>query len=304
MDLLVVGSVGLDDVETPVDKIKNALGGAATYISLTASYFTNPVKLIAVVGDDFPDEHYKMLEDHNVNMEGLEIVEGGKTFRWGGRYHNNMNDRDTLFTDLNVFENFSPVVPEESKKNNYVILGNILPSLQLQVLDQLEGDNFVICDTMNLWIENTKEDLLKVLKRTDVLIINDSEASMLSNEPNLFKAAKIIRDMGPKYLIIKKGEHGALLFNGEKIFSAPAYPLESIFDPTGAGDTFLGGFAGHLHKTGDLSFENMKRAVIYGSVMASFNVEKFSTIGLEKLNTEKIQNRYNEFVELSRFDNE
>ena len=304
MDLLVVGSVGLDDVETPVDKIKNALGGAATYISLTASYFTNPVKLIAVVGDDFPDEHYKMLEDHNVNMEGLEIVEGVKTFRWGGRYHNNMNDRDTLFTDLNVFENFSPVVPEESKKNNYVILGNILPSLQLQVLDQLEGDNFVICDTMNLWIENTKEDLLKVLKRTDVLIINDSEASMLSNEPNLFKAAKIIRDMGPKYLIIKKGEHGALLFNGEKIFSAPAYPLESIFDPTGAGDTFLGGFAGHLHKTGDLSFENMKRAVIYGSVMASFNVEKFSTIGLEKLNTEKIQNRYNEFVELSRFDNE
>jgi len=304
LDFLVVGSVGLDDVETPVDKIENALGGAATYISLAASYFTKPVKLIAVVGDDFPDEHYKMLEDHNVKLDGLEIVKGGKTFRWGGKYLNNMNDRETLFTDLNVFENFSPVVPEESKKNNYVILGNILPSLQLQVLDQLEGDNYVICDTMNLWIENTKEDLLKVLKRTDVLIINDSEASMLSNNPNLFKAAKIIRDMGPKYLIIKKGEHGALLFNEDKIFSAPAYPLESIFDPTGAGDTFLGGFAGHLHKTDDLSFENMKRAVIYGSVMASFNVEKFSTIGLEKLNTEKIQNRFNEFVELSRFDDE
>lgn len=304
MDLLVVGSVGLDYVETPFGKIENALGGAATYISLTASYFTTPVRLIAVVGEDFPDEHYKMLEDHLIEMEGLEIVKGGKTFRWGGKYHYDLNVRDTLYTDLNVFENFNPIIPDKHKKNSYVILGNILPSLQLRVLDQLEGDNFVICDTMNLWIETTRDDLLKVLERTDVLIINDSEARLLSNESNLIKAATIIREMGPKYLIIKKGEHGALLFNGESIFSAPAYPLESIFDPTGAGDTFLGGFAGYLHKTEDLSFENMKRAVIYGSAMASFNVEKFSTKGLEELDQLQILDRFLEFRELSRFDHE
>jgi len=304
LDLLVVGSVGLDHVETPFGQIDDALGGAATFISLTASYFTRPVRLIGVIGDDFPKEHIQMLEDHMVELENLEVVEGGKTFRWGGKYHYDLNVRDTLYTDLNVFENFNPIIPDKFKKNSFVILGNIIPSLQLSVIEQLEGDNFVVCDTMNLWIETTNEDLLKVLKNTNVLIINDSEARLLSKEANLIKAARIIKDMGPEYLIIKKGEHGALLFHNETIFSAPAYPLESIYDPTGAGDTFLGGFAGYLHNSGDMSFDNVKRAVIYGSAMASFSVEQFSTKGLEGLDKLQIHDRFIEFRELSRFDDE
>ncbi len=302
--MLVVGSVGLDYVETPFGKIDNALGGAATFISLSASYFTKSVKLIGVVGDDFPKEHIKMLDDHSIDLENLDIVEGEKTFRWGGKYHYDLNIRDTLYTDLNVFENFNPVIPDGFKKNSFVTLGNILPSLQLSVINQLEGNNFIICDTMNLWIETTLDDLLKVLEKTNVLIINDSEARLLAKEANLIKAARIIKEMGPEYLIIKKGEHGALLFYDSTIFSAPAYPLESIFDPTGAGDTFLGGFAGYLHSSGDTSLSNMKRAVIYGSAMASFCVEQFSTKGLEDLDKLQIHDRFLEFRELSRFDDE
>lgn len=302
MALLVVGSLGIDDIETPFDKIENALGGSATYISLAASYFTSPIHLVGVVGDDFNKEYIELLEDHGIDLEGLQIIEGGKTFRWGGKYHYDLNVRDTLFTELGVFENFNPVIPEKSRKSKYVLLGNILPKLQSHVLDQMENPQFVVCDTMNLWIENTLEDLLEVIKRVNVLIINDSEARLLSKEPNLIKAAKVIREMGPEFLIIKKGEHGALLFSEDSIFSAPAYPLENIFDPTGAGDVFAGGFTGYLHNTRDLSFENMKRAVIYGSAMASFAVEKFSTKGLEDLTKLQIHDRFLEFKELSVFD--
>ncbi len=302
MGLLIVGSIGLDNIETPFDKIEGALGGSTTYISLAASYFTGPVSIVGVVGDDFSQDHIKMLEDHNIDHEGLQIVEGGKTFRYGCRYHYDLNTRDSLFTDLNVFESFNPIIPDKDKKASFVILGNIAPSLQTTVLDQLEKPKFIVCDTMNFWINGALDDLLKVLKRVNVLIINDSEARLLSKEPNLIKAAKIISDMGPKYLIIKKGEHGALLFGENQIFSAPAYPMENIFDPTGAGDAFAGGFTGYLHKNMELSFENMKRAVIYGSIMASFCVEKFSTKGLENLSFLEIKNRFIEFRDLSTFD--
>lgn len=304
MEFVVVGSVGLDYVQTPFGKVENALGGAATFISLTASYFTKPVRLIGVVGDDFPNEHITMLENHAVDLDYLEKIEGGKTFRWGGRYQYDLNVRDTLYTDLNVFQNFDPKIPDKFKKGSYVILGNIQPSLQLNIINQLEGENFIICDTMNLWIETTLNDLKKVLAKTDVLIINDSEARLLTKEPNLIKASKMIRDLGPEYLIIKKGEHGAILFGDHTVFSAPAYPIEAIYDPTGAGDTFLGGFAGYLHSTGDLSFDNLKRAVIYGSTMASFCVEQFSTKGLEELNKLRIHDRFLEFREISRFEDD
>ncbi len=301
MGLLIVGSIGFDNIETPFDKVENALGGSVTYISLAASYFTGPISIVGVVGEDFDHQHIKMLEDHNIDLEGLQIVKGEKTFRYGCRYHYDLNVRDSLFTHLNVFEHFNPVIPEKKRKYPFVVLGNISPQLQLNVLDQLENPKFSVCDTMNFWIEGAKEELLKVLKRVDVLIINDSEARLLSQEPNLIKAAKIISSMGPKYLIIKKGEHGALLFGEDMIFSAPAYPMENIYDPTGAGDAFAGGFTGYLHKTRDLSFDNLKRAVIYGSIMASFCVEKFSTKGLEDLSYLEIQNRFYEFRELSSF---
>lgn len=301
MGLLIVGSIGFDDIETPFDKIENALGGSITYISLAASYFTGPVSVVGVVGEDFDHKHIEMLENHNIDLEGLQIIKGEKTFRYGCRYHYDLNVRDSLFTHLNVFEHFNPIIPEKKKKYPFIVLGNISPQLQLNVLDQLENPKFVVCDTMNYWIDGAREELMKVLKRVDVLIINDSEARLLSKEPNLIKAAKIISAMGPKYLIIKKGEHGALLFGEEMIFSAPAYPMENIYDPTGAGDAFAGGFTGYLHKTRDLSFDNLKRAVIYGSIMASFCVEKFSTKGLEDLSYLEIQNRFYEFRELSNF---
>ena len=302
MSLLIVGSLGLDTVETPFDKVENALGGSATYISLAASYFSSPVNMVGVVGSDFPKKYIDLMEEHGVDLEGLQIVEGGKTFRWGGKYHYDLNVRDTLFTELNVFEKFDPKIPDNYKKAKYVCLGNIDPVLQSRVLDQLDKPQFVVCDTMNYWINGMKDELLKLLKRVNVLIINDSEARLLSKEPNLIRAAKMIRQMGPEILIIKKGEHGAMLFTNETIFSAPAYPMESIFDPTGAGDTFAGGFTGYLHKTRDLSPDNMKRAVVYGSSMASFCVEKFSTNGLEDLSYLQIQDRFREFRNLSFFD--
>ncbi len=301
MGLLVVGSLGLDDVATPFDKVTNALGGSATYISLSSSYFSGPVYLVGIVGEDFPQKYIDLLEKHNVDLDGLQIVKGGKTFRWSGKYHYDLNVRDTLLTELNVFQDFDPVIPEKYRKSKFVCLGNIDPTLQLKVLDQLENPHFVVCDTMNYWIEGKLDDLLKVLKKANVLIINDSEARLLANEPNLIKASKKIREMGPDILIIKKGEHGALLFADDVIFSAPAYPMEMIYDPTGAGDSFAGGFIGYLHKTQDLSPENMKCAVIYGSAMASFCVEKFSTKGLEDLEYLRVQDRFREFMNLSRF---
>jgi len=302
LSLLIVGSLGLDTVATPFSRVEDALGGSATYISLAASYFTGPVHIVGVVGEDFPKEYINLLEEHNVNLTGLQIIPGGKTFRWSGKYHYDLNTRDTLLTELNVFENFDPVIPDNLKKAKYICLGNIDPVLQLKVLDQIENPRFVVCDTMNYWIEGKKDDLMKVLKRADVLIINDSEARLLAHEPNLIKAAKMIIDMGVGTLIIKKGEHGALLFGENIIFSAPAYPLESIFDPTGAGDTFAGGFIGYLHKTLDLSTDNLKRAVVYGSTMASFCVEEFSTKSLENLSYLRIQDRFREFLTISRFD--
>ena len=301
MGLLIVGSLGLDTVITPFDKVEDALGGSATYISLAASYFSGPVELVGVVGNDFPEEYIGLLEDHNVDLEGLQKEEG-KTFRWGGKYHYDLNVRDTLFTELNVFEKFDPVIPEKFKKSKYVCLGNIDPTLQLKVLDQMNDPQLVVCDTMNYWIEGMKEELLQLLKRVDVLIINDSEARLLAQEPNLIKASKMIRDLGPQILIIKKGEHGAMLFTEDTIFSAPAYPMEMIYDPTGAGDSFAGGFTGYLFKTRDLSPNNLKCAVIYGSSMASFCVEKFSTKGLEELSYLQIQDRYREFLNITRID--
>jgi sugar/nucleoside kinase (ribokinase family) len=302
LGLLVVGSLALDTVETPFDKVADALGGSATYISLAASYFTGPVNLVGVVGDDFPEKYIQLFEDHKIDLDGMQIKKGEKTFRWGGKYHYDLNVRDTLFTDLNAFENFNPVISEQFRKSKYVCLGNIDPVLQMKVLDQMSDPQFVVCDTMNLWINMMKDDLMKLLKRVKAFILNDSEARLLTNEPNLIKAAKQILKLGPEILIVKKGEHGAMLFSQDTIFSAPAFPMEMIFDPTGAGDAFAGGFTGYLHQSRDLSIDNLKKAVIYGSAMASFCVEKFSTRGLEDLSYLQIQDRFREFRKISRFD--
>jgi len=301
MSLLVVGSVALDSIETPNGKVEDALGGSATYICLAASYLAHSVHLVGVVGDDFSSEHIDMLKEHKIELDGLQIIKGGKTFRWGGKYHTNMNIRDTIYTELNVFENFEPVIPENLRSCEFIVLGNIDPPLQTNVLNQISNPEFIVCDTMNLWIDIRKEELLDVIKRVNLLIINDTEATMLTDETNLFKAAKIIGEIGPEYLVIKKGEHGALLFGEDKIFSAPAFPLTEIVDPTGAGDTFAGGLTGYLHQEKKISFESIKRAVIYGSVMASFCVQHFSTSGLENLNEEIIKKRYNDFKNLSEF---
>ena len=302
MSLLVVGSVAFDSVETPFGNVNDALGGSAVYISVAASYFTAPVRLVAVVGGDFPTYHMQFLEDRRVDLDGLQVVREGKTFRWGGRYHYDLNTRDSLYTDLNVFEQFNPIIPNGFKRSAYVCLGNIDPVLQRQVLDRLSKPRLVVGDTMNYWIENKPKELAETLRVMDVLVVNDSEARLLAQEPNLVRAAKRIIGMGPRIVIIKKGEQGALLVTEDTIFSAPAYPLENIHDQTGAGDAFAGGFVGWLARTDDLSPDNLKRAVIYGSTLASFCVEKFSVDGLRDLTYFQIQDRYRSFMQISRFD--
>lgn len=302
MSLLVVGSVALDSVETPFGRVESALGGSAVYISTAASFFTKPIRCVGVVGGDFPQEHMRFLEERGIDLDGLQMVKEGRTFRWAGRYHYDLNNRDTLLTELNVFSAFDPKIPDSYRRSAYVCLGNIHPGLQRKVLDQISKPRLVVGDTMNYWIESTPNELRETLKVIDVLILNDSEARLLTREPNLTKAARVIRGMGPRVVIIKKGEHGALLVTEETIFSAPAYPLENLYDPTGAGDSFAGGFIGWLAKTEDLSDANLKRAVIYGSTLASFCVERFSVDGLRELSTLKIQDRFRAFMDLSRFD--
>lgn len=299
MSILVVGSVAYDGIITPFDRVERTLGGSATYISLAGSYFTQDIRLVGVVGNDFNQAEIDVLKHHHINIDGLQRDESGKTFFWKGEYHYDLNTRDTLDTQLNVFANFDPLIPEAYQDAEIVCLGNIEPGLQRKVLDQISKPKLTILDTMNFWIEGANASLKETLKLVDVLIINDSEARELSEEPNLIKAAEKVRKMGPKILIIKKGEHGALLFAEQGLFSAPAYPVVNIFDPTGAGDTFLGGFAGWLAKSQSFSDANLRLAVIYGSVMASFCVEKFGTLRLQNLDPELIKARFEEFRDLA-----
>jgi len=303
MSVLVVGTVAFDAIETPFGKTDKIVGGAATYICLSASFFTKKLNLVSVVGEDFPNEAIQMLKNKSVDTKGLQLKKGEKTFFWSGKYHNDMNTRDTLDTQLNVLENFDPIVPEQFQESEFLMLGNLMPSVQKKVLDQMKRrPKLVVLDTMNFWMDLFMDDLKDALREVDVLTINDEEARQLSGEYSLVKAAKIILKMGPKHLIIKKGEHGALLFNSNEVFFAPALPLEEVFDPTGAGDSFAGGFIGYLAKTNDISFENMKRAVINGSAMASFCVEKFGTQKLTEINKNDVDARINEFVKLVQFD--
>jgi sugar/nucleoside kinase (ribokinase family) len=303
MSVLVVGTVAFDAIETPFGKTDKIVGGAATYICLSSSFFAKNLNLVSVVGEDFPSDAIQMLKNKSVDIDGLQIKKGEKTFFWSGKYHNDMNTRDTLDTQLNVLENFDPIVPEKYQESEFLMLGNLMPSVQKQVLSQMKKrPKLVVLDTMNFWMDLFMDDLKEALKEVDVLTINDEEARQLSGEYSLVKAAKLILAMGPKYLIIKKGEHGALLFNNEEVFFAPALPLEEVFDPTGAGDSFAGGFIGYLAKTNDISFENMKRAVINGSAMASFCVEKFGTQKLTEITQEDVNARINEFVKLVKFD--
>ncbi len=303
MSLLVIGSVAFDAIETPFGKTDKIIGGAATYIALSSSYFTEEVKLVAVVGGDFPKEDIALLQNHGVNTEGLQIKENEKSFFWSGKYHNDMNSRDTLVTELNVLGDFNPIIPESYQGSEYVMLGNLSPEVQRQVIERMETKpKFIAMDTMNFWMDIAREELDKTIAMVDVLIINDEEARQLSGEYALKTAAQKIIDMGPKYLIIKKGEHGALLFGEGKMYYCPALLLESVFDPTGAGDTFAGGFIGYIAATDDISFANMKRAVIYGSAMASFCVEKFGTERIVKLSKSEINERVQEFIDLSQVE--
>ena len=303
MSILVVGTVAFDAIETPFGKTDKIVGGAATYICLSSSFFNNKLNLVSVVGEDFPASAIQMLKDKKVDTKGLQIKKGEKTFFWSGKYHNDMNTRDTIDTQLNVLETFDPIVPDEFKDSEFLMLGNLMPSVQKKVLDQMtKRPKLIVLDTMNFWMDLFMDDLKEALKEVDVLTINDEEARQLSGEYSLVKAAKVILTMGPKYLIIKKGEHGALLFNKTEVFFAPALPLEEVFDPTGAGDSFAGGFVGYLAKTNDISFDNMKRAVINGSAMASFCVEKFGTQKLTEINQADVDARVEEFVNLVQFD--
>ncbi|WP_299098346.1 PfkB family carbohydrate kinase [uncultured Winogradskyella sp.] len=301
--LVIVGTVAFDAIETPFGKTDKILGGAATYIGLSASNFNVDSAAVSVVGGDFPQEYLDLLANRNIDIEGVEIVKDGKTFFWSGKYHNDMNSRDTLVTELNVLEHFNPIVPENYKDSEVVMLGNLHPLVQQGVLDQMtKKPKLAILDTMNFWMDIALDDLLSVIKNVDVITINDEEARQLTGEYSLVVAARKIHQMGPKYVVIKKGEHGALLFHDDNVFYAPALPLEEVFDPTGAGDTFAGGFAGYLAKTGDFSFENMKTAVIYGSTLASFCVEKFGTERMQNLTDKEIYKRLDQFKSLTQFD--
>ncbi|MBL7921337.1 MAG: bifunctional hydroxymethylpyrimidine kinase/phosphomethylpyrimidine kinase [Bacteroidia bacterium] len=303
MSLLVVGTVAFDAIETPFGKTDKIVGGAASYISLAASYFTKDISLVSVVGDDFPQDFLNILKKEGVNLEGLQVKKGEKSFFWSGKYHNDLNTRDTLDTQLNVLEKFDPIVPESAKECDFLMLGNLVPAVQRSVIDQMKKrPKLIVLDTMNFWMDIAMDELKKTIAMIDVLTINDSEARQLSGEYSLVKAAQKILAMGPKVLVIKKGEHGALLFNKEEVFFAPALPLEEVYDPTGAGDSFAGGFIGYLAKTKDISFENMKRAIIFGSAMASFTVEKFGTERLIGLSQNDVDERVQEFVDLVQFD--
>ena len=301
--LLIVGTVAFDAIETPFGKTDKILGGAATYIGLSASFFNLKSAIVSVVGDDFPQEHLDLLKSKNIDISGLEIVEGGKTFFWSGKYHNDLNSRDTLATELNVLADFQPKVPQDFKDSDVVMLGNLHPMVQSSVLDQMSKQpKLVVLDTMNFWMDCALPELLEVIKRVDVITINDEEARQLSGEYSLVKAAAKIHTMGPKYVVIKKGEHGALIFQGKEVFFAPALPLEEVFDPTGAGDTFAGGFAGFITQSENISFENMKNAIIYGSNLASFCVEKFGTERMEHLKQDEVTDRLKQFKALTQFD--
>lgn len=301
--LLAVGTVAFDAIETPFGKTDKILGGSGTFVGLAASQFGVDTGVVSVVGGDFPQEYLDMMNAKCINTDGIEIVKDGKTFFWSGKYHNDMNSRDTLITELNVLENFNPVVPNAYKNADIVMLGNLHPLVQASVLDQMEKrPKLVVLDTMNFWMDISLNELHDVLKRVDVVTINDEEARQLSGEYSLVNAAKKIHTMGPKYVVIKKGEHGALLFSEGNMFFAPALPLAEVFDPTGAGDTFAGGFCGYLAKTGNISFENMKTAIIHGSNLASFCVEKFGTERMQELNTNEINKRLASFKELTQFD--
>ncbi|MDX1938681.1 MAG: PfkB family carbohydrate kinase [Flavihumibacter sp.] len=303
MSLIVVGSMAFDAIETPFGKSDKIIGGAATYIAWSASNFTRPIKQISVVGGDFPEEELSSLNARGVDIEGVQIKKNEKSFFWSGKYHLDMNSRDTLVTELNVLADFNPVVPDSYQGAEYLMLGNLVPAVQLSVIKQLkERPKLIVMDTMNFWMEVAMDDLKKTIAAVDVLLVNDSEARQLSEEFSLVKAARKIMAMGPKYLIIKKGEHGALLFHGNEVFFAPALPLEEVFDPTGAGDTFAGGFIGHIARTRDTSFNNMKTAIIVGSAMASFCVEKFGTHRLKEISRADIDQRIQQFVQLVNFD--
>lgn len=301
--LLIVGSVAFDAIETPFGKTDKILGGAAPFIGLAGSFFNIKTAIVSIVGDDFPQEYLDLLTSRNIDLSGVEIVKGGKTFFWSGKYHNDMNSRDTLATELNVLGDFNPVVPNDFKNADVVMLGNLHPSVQLGVIEQMtEKPKLIVLDTMNFWMDCALPELLAVIKRIDVITINDEEARQLSGEYSLVKAAAKIHTMGPKYVVIKKGEHGALLFHDKEVFFAPALPLEEVFDPTGAGDTFAGGLSGYLTESGNVSFDNLKNAIIYGSNLASFSVEKFGTERMQSLTKQEVNDRLQQFKSLTQFN--
>lgn len=303
MSLLMIGTVAFDAIETPFGKTDKIIGGAATYASMSASFFRKNINLVSVVGEDFPQEAISMMQQRGINTDGLQIKKGEKTFFWSGKYHEDMNSRDTLDTQLNVLSTFDPVIPDHYQDCEFLMLGNLMPSIQMSVLQRLKKrPKLVVMDTMNFWMEVAMDDLKKMISMVDVLTINDAEARQLTGEYSLVKAARQVLAMGPKYLIIKKGEHGALLFHGDNVFFAPALPLEDVFDPTGAGDTFAGGFIGYLASVNDISFDAMKRGVIYGSAMASFCVEKFGLERVVELTEREVEERVQQFVDLVQFD--
>jgi len=302
MSLIVVGTMAFDAIETPFGKIDRIVGGSATYVAYAASNFIQPINQVSIIGYDFPQEEVAELKSRGVVMDGVEVIKDKKSFFWSGRYHEDMNSRDTLVTDLNVLADFDPKLPDSYLDSEFVMLGNLQPKVQMNVIKQLKTPKLIVMDTMNFWMESAMPELEKLLKKIDVLLINDAEARQLSGQYSLVKASKTILGMGPKFLIVKKGEHGALLFHADKVFFAPALPLEEVFDPTGAGDTFAGGFMGHLARTKDISFENMKTAIIVGSAMASFCVEKFGPSRLKEISKEDIDKRLQQFRELVNFD--